>query len=302
MSQEALLPVRKVAEATGIPAATLRVWERRYGRPMPVRTPSGQRRYCDADVRMLRRVAEGLRAGLRPRALLSASPEELEALVSDRRSHPVAPPEIDPWMDAVLALRDRALHEAVLRGAEGRPLSEFLDDLVGPFLEELGTAWANGRAEVRHEHLASTVLADALAQLRSERARPADARDGRFLLATLPGEQHGLGLAMVAAVLAEQGVPFRTLGPDLPLVEIAGAAREVGAATVAVSVSLAHAGLSADRSLSELYELLPVGTELWVGGRGARRRRRGPHHVRVFTSLTGLAGELASAPTPRSKE
>ena len=32
--------IHAVAEATGVPAATLRAWERRYGIPAPVRTTS----------------------------------------------------------------------------------------------------------------------------------------------------------------------------------------------------------------------------------------------------------------------
>ena len=38
----------------------MRIWERRYGRPEAVRLPSGHRRYTDAQVTWLRRVAEAL--------------------------------------------------------------------------------------------------------------------------------------------------------------------------------------------------------------------------------------------------
>ena len=55
-----------VAEATGISVDTVRVWERRYGKPKPVRLPSGHRRYTDAQIRWLRRVAEALAHGNRP--------------------------------------------------------------------------------------------------------------------------------------------------------------------------------------------------------------------------------------------
>ena len=37
--------IHVVAEMTGIPAATLRAWERRYGIPSPERTASGYRLY-----------------------------------------------------------------------------------------------------------------------------------------------------------------------------------------------------------------------------------------------------------------
>lgn len=56
------LPIREVAQLTGLAAGTIRMWEQRYGFPAPERTPAGYRLYSRADVDLLRRVA-GLRGG-----------------------------------------------------------------------------------------------------------------------------------------------------------------------------------------------------------------------------------------------
>ena len=45
--------INAVSEMTGIPAATLRAWERRYGVPEPRRTESSYRVYSDADIELL---------------------------------------------------------------------------------------------------------------------------------------------------------------------------------------------------------------------------------------------------------
>ena len=50
--------IHTVAEMTGVPAATLRAWERRYGVPVPARTSSAYRVYSDADIALIRRVVE----------------------------------------------------------------------------------------------------------------------------------------------------------------------------------------------------------------------------------------------------
>jgi PAS domain S-box-containing protein len=56
--------VGEVARRTGVGVSTLRAWERRYGILEPVRSPSGQRLYTEADVNrvaaLCRLVAEGL--------------------------------------------------------------------------------------------------------------------------------------------------------------------------------------------------------------------------------------------------
>ncbi|WP_434422398.1 MerR family transcriptional regulator [Nannocystis pusilla] len=43
--------IQSVAEMTGVSAATLRAWERRYGLPAPRRSSSAYRLYSDRDVR-----------------------------------------------------------------------------------------------------------------------------------------------------------------------------------------------------------------------------------------------------------
>ena len=58
------LPISEVAERTGIAAGTIRMWEQRYGFPIPGRTASGYRIYSPADVDTLRRIVEFRREGL----------------------------------------------------------------------------------------------------------------------------------------------------------------------------------------------------------------------------------------------
>ena len=58
------LQIRQVAELTGIAAATIRMWEQRYGFPDPARTASGYRMYTEEDVDALRRVSTLRDAGL----------------------------------------------------------------------------------------------------------------------------------------------------------------------------------------------------------------------------------------------
>ena len=42
--------IQTVSQMTGIPAATLRAWERRYGFPEPERTQSSYRLYSEQDI------------------------------------------------------------------------------------------------------------------------------------------------------------------------------------------------------------------------------------------------------------
>src|ERR1700749_4299855 len=70
----AVLSISEASRRTGIPVAGLRNWEQRYGLPRPQRTPSGQRRYTEADCDLLAEVLRHRTAGLSlPAAMAKAT-------------------------------------------------------------------------------------------------------------------------------------------------------------------------------------------------------------------------------------
>lgn len=77
--------IQAVADMTGIPAATLRAWERRYGVPAPERTESSYRLYSDTDVDLIRRLRELCDGGMAPaeaaRVVRRSEPQEEETAV-----------------------------------------------------------------------------------------------------------------------------------------------------------------------------------------------------------------------------
>ena len=58
------LPIRTVANLTGINPVTLRAWERRYNLITPQRTPKGHRLYTEDDVELIKQVLELLDQGI----------------------------------------------------------------------------------------------------------------------------------------------------------------------------------------------------------------------------------------------
>lgn len=69
------LSIREVAERTGLPAGTIRMWERRHGLPQPRRAASGYRQYTTDDVELLLRALAHRREGLSVAAALARAAE-----------------------------------------------------------------------------------------------------------------------------------------------------------------------------------------------------------------------------------
>jgi PAS domain S-box-containing protein len=94
------LTLKAVSSRTGIPAATLRTWERRYGFMRPRRSPSGYRLYGEQEIARIEQVkyllSQGVRTGPAMAAVIGAAggtmpqPDENDA-DADRRE-PRAPP------------------------------------------------------------------------------------------------------------------------------------------------------------------------------------------------------------------
>lgn len=273
----ATLSIGDLARATGVAEDTLRAWERRHGRPSPVRLPSGHRRYGEEQLRLVRLVAEGLARGHRLCDLMRADEVQLERLAG---SDTAGAAGWEPRRLLDLAAHWRAAEiTAALRDSHGHlGTRAFLELRVAPLFRAVGAGWAAGRVQVRHEHFLSSLVEDLLRSLRAGMAVPDDAPV--VVLATLEGEQHSLGVQMAALLAASRGVRPLLLGTSAPVADIAAAARESSAAGVALGVSPATSGPHTDRVLASLRAALPARVELVVGGAEARGVRRGPRGVR----------------------
>ena len=118
------LTIGQFVERTDVPEGTLRMWERRYGFPSPARLPSGHRRYSEAEVALVRRVASERSAGL---SLTAAIERVKEAVASPtpsvyaslRRHRPDLEP--CPLRKPILLALTRAIEDESLSRAD-RPL------------------------------------------------------------------------------------------------------------------------------------------------------------------------------------
>ena len=87
------LTIREMAARTGVAQGTLRMWESRHGFPVPLRLPSGHRRYPEHQVELVQQVARDRDGGLSLRAAVeraqrTAAPTEESIFAGLRRRRP----------------------------------------------------------------------------------------------------------------------------------------------------------------------------------------------------------------------
>lgn len=283
LDQEPRHPIRVVSERTGLSPDVLRAWEKRYTAVSPPRRDgAGQRLYSDADVerlRLLRRVTQAGRAIGHVADLTNA--ELLRLAREDEEQRAAALPAaavradgkpaaiyLERALAAARALEGPALETVLRRALVALGAEAFIDEVAVPFLRALGTSWEEGKLTTAHEHLASAVMSGVLGMVTDVVETDAG---GMVVVATPARQRHELGALLAAATAATAGWRVTYLGADLPAEDIAAAARQRGAAAVALSVVYPTDTEALAEEMRRLRRGLPPQVEIIAGGEGARR-------------------------------
>jgi DNA-binding transcriptional MerR regulator len=259
--------IREVAELTGLAAARLRAWERRYSVVRPRRMPNGYRAYTGDQVALLCAFARLIEAGERIGDLVARPREEILSHAGAR-----FPPDSPhaALLEAVRRMDRERLEALVAQQLALRGLKAFATEVVIPLAEAVGDMWALGQIPIACEHLASEVVVHAL----KGGLRVARGTGPLVVAACLPGERHEWGILATLAVAQEEGWRVHYLGADLPVEEVAGASWKLSPAAVGLSSSdpsIVRASLPA---LAALPGRLPPRTLAVLGGAGMEPHAR----------------------------
>ncbi|MZF88674.1 MerR family transcriptional regulator [Streptomyces sp. SID5643] len=163
---------------------------------------------------------------------------------------------------AALRLDASALDELLETAIAEHGLVAAWTEVIMPTLQAVGRKWeSSGEKYVEVEHFLSWHVSGALRRCAPPTA--ADRPGATVVLACVPGENHTLPLEVLAAALAERGLPVRMFGGALPVESLVTAVRRTGPAAVAL---WAQSRTTASRPLAQ-----HVAAMEW-GVRGARRK------------------------------
>lgn len=254
-NNEPIYNIGGVVRMTGIPAATLRIWERRYNFPETARTEGQHRLYSEKEVQRLRwvkaRIDKGMQARQAVRALRAAEAEE-------GASAKAPEPIIGAAQESVPNLHMDALRQRLLDALLGHDTGQadriftegfalytpenLITDLSGPTLRAIGLGWEKGEVDIATEHLATHYLRQHL--LAWMRTGPPPYTVPPIVLACAPGEWHEGGLLMFGALLRRRRWPIAYLGQSIPLAEVAKFVQETQPPAVVLTAMTEESALA----------------------------------------------------------
>ena len=271
---EAVYNTRAVVQKTGVPADTFRAWERRYGLPIPCRTPGNQRLYSERDMATISwlrdQTVDGLTisqaVALFRTELCVDCPEETDEAVSMLEMigwiEDEAPPHalrrlaesrpggatgqtsesrqlprrlFEQVVDALTVFDDGAAERVIEEALAILPVDQICVQVLEPALAEVGARWQRQEVGVGVEHFASGFVLRKLGTL-FNLSQPHIGR-GPIVAACVEGEHHEIGLFLTALFLSKGGYRVVYLGPNLPISDLCTAVSALDPSLVLLSAS-----------------------------------------------------------------
>lgn len=248
------LSIQAVSAQLGIPAPTIRSWERRYGVAQTARTGGGHRRYSNADIADLRRMRDEIARGRRT----------AEAAFLVRDAAVVAEPYrsfIDAFVDVVDTMNARQVDFLLDHCRDRFGLDEAICRVLLPGMRQVGVAWQTGRCDISQEHLITRAARGWLKKVLA--AAPAPSHLGPIVLSCGPRDLHTVGLEAMEVLLAQRGRECHLLGERIPPSDLTAAInRTNAAATIVVS----HIASNRRATVGALHAAARTDTRLFYAG------------------------------------
>jgi len=246
--------IKKTAELTGVPEATLRIWERRYGLGANQRSQSGYRLYDPATIDQIKAMRSLVDAGWGP---AQAAQEVLTRIAEPKKHQEIGAlkahadgneleEHVDPNIDSseelqadffkALANLDQESLNGVLDRAFAKSSFEFvIDNWLASTLQELGQRWLNGQSTIVMEHFASNAI---MRRLGAAFESAGQFNTGAQVLVGAPLDSfHEIAILSFATSLRRRGLRAIYLGANIPAQSWADAVQLYKPRAVSISVA-----------------------------------------------------------------
>jgi methanogenic corrinoid protein MtbC1 len=243
-SNTPLFNTKAVVRQTGVPAPTLRAWERRYGALAPHRGENDYRLYSERDIAIIRWLREQVESGLSisqaiallraitPPAAPLGNPKQRDPLIPSGAAAPLDDPEgmstpaeaaslvslhtgepvtrLTQQLLQALTQLDEAEAASLLAQAFALfPVEQVIEQVIEAVLSKIGDEWAGGQISATVEHFTTTMVRSQLETL--YRSEPTPSSGPLVLVGCAPEEHHEIGALILALMLRRQRAGLRVV-------------------------------------------------------------------------------------------
>ncbi len=225
LATEPVYNVKAVCKRTGLTAATLRAWERRYGLPQPNRSDQGYRLYSERDIAILFWLRRQIENGVS----IAHAVHHLESLLGSGHDPSVTIPPLpaqttnsprspdvlrDEIVQALIDLDERAAEHLLSEALAIYTLETALISILQSAVRTVRELHHDGKIPTTTQHLALNYIHQRL--LNMAQTLPSARHLSKSVITVgFSAEHNEIDLLILAILLRRQGIPVTYLGSDL---------------------------------------------------------------------------------------
>ncbi len=284
--------IKEVEAYTGIKAHTLRIWEQRYAIVEPKRTDTNIRYYDSEDLRKLLNISFLNQNGYKISKLALCTDKELQGLVREKSHFKNGACSYSDSLKLGMLSFDKDLIDSAIDDYQKmHGLERTVEDLIFPFVAQIGTLWLTNLIDPCHEHFISTIIRNRLAAATRSAEQSFKGNGHRVLLFLPDGEWHEMGLQYLHYKLLNQGFKVCNLGQSVPVKHMGNVLHRFQPHLCITSITGAAVASEFQNTLKEILpDLKQLGADLWASIHVQEEMPQAPHsQVRYFENLKELS-------------
>ncbi|WP_284141637.1 MerR family transcriptional regulator [Virgibacillus sp. LDC-1] len=289
--------IQQVSEMTKLSKQVIRKWEERYGVVNPERMNNRYRVYNQHEVNLLRTVKGLVDEGHTVKQ--AAAYVKQHGIVPNTSPSTSANPNkavqttyVQQLLDSGASCNEKKLLQLLQQAYHENGLKTFLDEVIIPFLIEVGNHWENGRWGEYQEAFSSMVVRDYLIQLQN--GFQYTDNDSLILGACLPGERHEIPLHIILLQCMLHGWNTIMIGASPAPMAIQSTIKQLQPKKVLLSATTTYPFEMDEQLLQQLDNF--AGTlphiQFYLGGQGAITHLKGKQlqHITLSHDLQTILG------------
>lgn len=305
--------IQIASQLSGVAAATIRAWEKRYNAVVPERADNKHRLYSELDIEklsLLFRLTEyGQSIGKIAHLDLSELKKVYETLLhKPYEESPVISPKLPP-IDytkvianlhlALAAYKLDILSHELEKTKETMSPRDLCLNVIAPLFHEIGRRVYTGELSIAQEHTLSAIVSFHIGQSIGQHYQRSQLKNRLLLITTPEHDRHEIGILSASLLCVHYGIRFIYLGVSLPASSIVETANALNATGVLLGVTnglSSEVESSLESYVTHLQEGMGTETKLLVGGnlRAEMQTSLERRRVSFFPTLEALDTYLAN--------
>ena len=281
--------IKDLEVLTGIRAATLRMWEKRYEIIKPLRTQTNIRFYGNEHLKLLLNINVLNRNGIKISHIAKMSHLEITDKVKDLSFIRSGDDDLfDGLMLSMIDLDESLFQQAFYKAVARLGFEDTINRIIFPFFSRIGIMWQIDSINPAQEHFISNMVRQKLISAIDNINLVSNPKAQKVLLLLPENELHELGLLFFSYLLKNKGYKTIYLGQAVPLIDLPKIMQASNPDVVVCNVSNPMTIGDVNSFISKL-KIVPATKKVYIASANIfELAPETPPHFQLFTNLKQL--------------